>query len=95
MLFSAKFSNLEWRKKGENTEFFIAYSSSFDKSGILFFTPKDENLAKLVKSLALPQNKERLGEYVFKVSYRTVKGQDGSFKSYFNLVGISGVDTSN
>lgn len=94
MLFSAKFFSLESRKKDEYTEFFIAHSSSFDKTGILFFTPKDENLAKLVKSLSLPQNKERLGEYVFKVSYRTIKGKDGSFKSYFNLVGISAVDSA-
>ena len=62
MLFSAKFSNLECRKKGD-TEYFLAHSSSFDKTGILFFTPKDDNLSKLVKSLALPQNKERLGDY--------------------------------
>lgn len=93
MLFSAKFSNLEWRKK-DDKEFFIAHSSSFDKTGIIFFTPKDDNLAKLVKSLALPQNNERLGEYEFKISFRSFKGQDGSFKNYFNLVGIVSCNTA-
>ena len=87
MLFSAKFSNLECRYKGV-AEYFLAHSSSFDHTGIIFFRPKDETLAKLVESLALPENKERLGEYEFKISFRSFKGKDGTFKNYFNLIGI-------
>ena len=88
MLFSAKFSKLELRRSSNEKDFFIAHSSSFDKTGILFFPPKDEKLLKEVQNLALPQNNERLVDYEFKISYRSFKGQDGSFKNYFNLVGI-------
>lgn len=86
MLFSCKFSDLV-KRDGLNGPYYLAHSSNFDKTGILFFPPKDENLAKFIDSLAVPENSQRLGDYEFKVSYRSFKGKDGSFKAYFNLVG--------
>ncbi len=88
MLFSAKFSDLE-KRKGSSGDYFIAHSSKFDKTGILIFPPKDVKLCELLDTLCLTDNHERLGDYDFKITYRTYKGQDGSFKSSFNLIGVS------
>lgn len=90
MLFSAKFSELE-KRHGSTGDYFIAHSSKFDKTGILIFPPKDAKLCELLDNLCLTDNHERLGDYDFKISYRTYKGQDGSFKSFFNLIGFSSV----
>ena len=90
MLFTAKFSDLE-KRKGSSGDYFIAHSSKFDKTGILIFPPKDENLCKLLEKLCLTANHERLCDYDFKITYRTYKGKDGSFKTFFNLIGVSSV----
>ena len=87
MLFSCKFSDLVKRDGGKGP-YYLAHSSNFDKTGILFFPPKGEYLSTFIDQLADPQNSKRLGDYEFKVSYRSVKGKDGTFKSYFNLIGI-------
>lgn len=86
MLFSCKFSNLVKRSKG-NTDYFIAHSSSFDKTGIIFFPPKDPKILDYLNELSLPQNKERLKDYVFKVTYRSWK-EDGFYKNFFNVIDI-------
>ena len=88
MLFSAKFSELE-KRKGTSGDYFIAHSSKFDKTGVFFFPPKDAKLCELLENLCLTENHERLGDYDFKITYRTYRGQDGSFKAFFNLIGIS------
>lgn len=88
MLFTAKFSDLE-KRKGSNGDFFIAHSSKFDKTGILIFPPKDPKLCELLDNLCQSENLERLGDYDFKITYRTYKGQDGSFKTFFNLIGAN------
>ena len=64
MLFTAKFSKLE-KRYGEKAAFYIAHSSSFDKTSILFFEPKDENLLQLLNTLC--EHNERLSDYEFKV----------------------------
>lgn len=88
MLFSAKFSDLE-KRKGSSGDYFIAHSSKFDKTGILIFPPKDAKLSELLDKLCLTENHERLCDYDFKITYRTYKAQDGSFKTFFNLIGVS------
>lgn len=92
MLFSCKFSNLEKRSKG-STEYFIAHSSSFDKTGIIFYPPKDSKVLDSLNELSLPQNKERLKGYVFKITYRSWKSEDGSYKNFFNVIDIVAVDS--
>lgn len=93
MLFTAKFSDLE-KRQGSSGNYFIAHSSKFDKTGILIFPPKDVKLCELLENLCLTENRERLGDYDFKITYRTYKGQDGSFKTFFNLIGVSPVCTA-
>ena len=93
MLFSCKFSNLEKRSKG-NIDYFIAHSSSFDKTGIIFFPPKEPNILDYLNELSLPQNKERLKDYVFKITYRSWKGKDGSYKNFFNVIDIVNFDSA-
>lgn len=88
MLFTAKFSDLK-KCNGKSCDYFIAHSSTFDKTGILLFPPKDAKLCELLENLCLTENHERLGDYDFKITYRTYKGQDGSFKTLFNLIGVS------
>lgn len=91
MLFSAKFSSLE-KRDSANGSYFIAHSSKFDKIGILFFPPKDENLCKFLDTLIA--DSERISNYVFKIAYRSFKTQNGVYKTYFNLVGYSPCDTA-
>lgn len=93
MLFSAKFSDLE-KRRGSSGDYFIAHSSKFDKTGILIFPPKDSKLCELLDTLCLTENRERLGDYDFKITYRTYKSQDGSFKTFFNLIGVSSVHSA-
>ena len=93
MLFSAKFSDLE-KRKGSSGDYFIAHSSKFDKTGILIFPPKDAKLSELLDKLCLTENHERLGDYDFKITYSTYKGQDGSFKTFFNLIGVSAIGSA-
>lgn len=91
MLFSAKFSKLE-KRFGEKTAFFIAHSSSFDKTGILFFEPKDEKLLDLLNTLS--EHNERLSEYVFKVVYHNYKTSEAVYASGFRVIGFTCFDTS-
>lgn len=93
MLFSCNFSKLEKRTKG-NIDYFIAHSSSFDKTGIVFFPPKDSKVLDYLNKLSLPQNNERLKDYVFKVTYRSWKSKDGIFKNFFNVIDIVAVDSA-
>lgn len=86
MLFSARFSSLEKRDSAKGS-YFIAHSSKFDKSGILFFPPKDENLSKFLDTLI--DDPERISNYDFKIAYRSFKSQNGEYKTYFNLVGFT------
>lgn len=90
MLFSAKFSDLE-KRNGSSGDYFIAHSSKFDKTGILIFPPKDAKLRELLDNLCQTENRERLVDYDFKISFRSYKGKDGSFKTFFNLIGVSSV----
>lgn len=90
MLFSAKFSKLE-KRFGEKTAFFIAHSSSFDKTGILFFEPKDEKLLELLNTLS--EHNERLSEYVFKVTYNNYKTKTGGYGSGFRVIGFASFDS--
>lgn len=93
MLFSCKFSDLV-KRDGVERPYYLAYSSNFDKTGILFFPPKDVNLSNFIESLVDSKNSKRLGDYEFKVSYRCFKGKDGTYKSYFNLVGINSINSA-
>lgn len=93
MLFTAKFSDLV-KRQGSSGNYFIAHSSNFDKTGILIFPPKDVKLCELLETLCLTENRERLGDYDFKITYRTYKGKDGSFKAFFNLIGVCSVSSS-
>ena len=91
MLFSAKFSKLE-KRYGEKACFFIAHSSSFDKTGILFFEPKDEKTLELLNTLS--EHNERLSDYVFKVTYNNYKTKAGVYRSGFRVIGFSSCDSS-
>lgn len=93
MLLTAKFSDLE-KRQGRTGNYFIAHSSKFDKTGILIFPPKDPKLCELLDTLCLIENRERLGDYVFKITYRTNKCKDGSFKTYFYLIGVSSLGSA-
>lgn len=85
MLFTAKFSKLE-KRCGEKASFFIAHSSSFDKTGILFFEPKDDNLRDFLDLLA--EHNERLCDYEFKVTYNNFKTKTGGYGSGFRVIGF-------
>lgn len=91
MLFTAKFSKLE-KRFGEKSTFFIAHSSSFDKTSILFFEPKDETLLELLNSLS--EHNERLKDYVFKVTYNNYKTKAGVYRSGFRVIGFNSCDSS-
>ena len=91
MLFSANFSKLE-KRYGQKVSFFIAHSSSFDKTGILFFEPKDEKVLELLNTLA--EHNERLKDYVFKVTYNNYKTKTGVYRSGFRVIGFTACDTS-
>ena len=91
MLFTAKFSKLE-KRYGEKCSFFIAHSSSFDKTSILFFEPKDENLLELLNTLS--EHNERLKDYVFKVTYNNYKTKAGVYRSGFRVIGFNSCDSS-
>lgn len=84
MLFSAKFSKLE-KRYGEKAAFYIAHSSSFDKTSILFFEPKDETLLRLLNTLC--EHNERLCDYEFKVTYNNYKSKTGGYRSGFRVIG--------
>lgn len=84
MLFTAKFFKLE-KRYGEKAAFFIAHSSSFDKTSILFFEPKDENLLRLLNTLC--EHNERLCDYEFKVTYNNYKTKEGGYRSGFRVIG--------
>lgn len=90
MLFTAKFSKLE-KRYGEKASFFLAYSSSFDKTSILFFEPKDENLLELLNNLS--EHNERLKDYVFKVTYNNYKTKTGVYRSGFRVIGFNSCDS--
>lgn len=90
MLFTAKFYKLE-KRYGENCSFFIAHSSSFDKTSILFFEPKDENLLELLNTLT--EHNERLKDYVFKVTYNNYKTKAGLYRSGFRVIGFNPCDS--
>lgn len=85
MLFTAKFSKLE-KRYGENAAFFIAHSSSFDKTSILFFEPKDEKLLDTLNTLS--EHNERLIDYEFKVTYNNYKTKAGGYRSGFRVIGF-------
>ena len=85
MLFTAKFSKLE-KRYGEKASFFIAHSSSFDKTGILFFEPKDLNLLEILNTLS--EHNERLCDYEFKVTYNNYKTKAGGYGSGFRVIGF-------
>lgn len=85
MLFTAKFSKLE-KRYGEKATFFVAYSSSFDKTGILFFEPKDEKLLETLNTLS--DHNERLSDYEFKVTYNNYKTKAGVYRSGFRVIGF-------
>ena len=85
MLFTAKFSKLE-KRYGEKAAFYIAHSSSFDKTAILFFEPKDENLLRLLNSLC--EHNERLSDYEFKVTYNNYKTKEGIYRAGFRIIGF-------
>lgn len=86
MLFTAKFSKLE-KRYGEKATFFIAHSSSFDKTSILFFEPKSEELVKLLNDLS--DHNERLRDYEFKVTYNNYKSKEGGYRSGFRVIGFA------
>lgn len=83
MLFTAKFTQLE-KRNGEKSAFFIAHSSSFDKTSILFFEPKDEKLLEILNILS--EHNERLTYYEFKVRYVNYKTKAGSYRSGFRII---------
>lgn len=85
MLFTAKFSKLE-KRYGEKATFFIAHSSSFDKTSILFFEPKSEELLQLLNTLS--EHNERLSDYEFKVTYNNYKSKTGGYRSGFRVIGF-------
>ena len=91
MLFTAKFFKLE-KRFGENASFFIAHSSVFDKTGILFFEPKDKILLETLNNLS--DHNERLGDYEFKVTYNNFKTKAGGYRSGFRVIGFLPVNTS-
>lgn len=91
MLFTAKFFKLE-KRYGEKAAFFIAHSSSFDKTSILFFEPKDEKLLELLNTLS--EHNERLSEYVFKVTFNNYKTKAGCYRSGFRVIGFTSCDSS-
>lgn len=84
MLFTAKFSKLE-KRNGEKCDFFIAHSSSFDKTAILFFEPKDKKLLDTLNILS--EHNERLTDYEFKVTYYNFKSKTGVYRSGFRVIG--------
>lgn len=91
MLFSSKFFELK-KLQGKNVPYFLARSSSFDKTGILFFEPKDEKLLETLNMLT--EHNERLSEYVFKVTYNNYKSKAGCYRSGFRVIGCSSVVSS-
>lgn len=91
MLFTAKFAKLE-KRYGEKCSFFIAHSSSFDNTAILFFDPEDEDLREFLNTLS--EHNERLKDYVFKVTYNNYKTKAGVYRSGFRVIGFSSCDSS-
>ena len=90
MLFNAQFSKLE-KRMGEKSAFYLAHSY-YDLTPILFFEPNDDKLLETLDMLC--EHNERLKFYDFKVRYKNVKTDKGSYQGYFNVIGFDSVNSS-
>lgn len=90
MLFTTRFHSLE-KRQGSKSAFFLAHSSSFDKSGIIFFAPKDSQLLSQLEEFC--EHNERLKDYEFSVTYSNFKDSKGGYSSRFSVIGVRSLDS--